>query len=468
MPTQTGKSSSKPKPSQAAKNIKPTKNTKHTTSGTGKKKKRKKKKGVKPLTILWLVIVVALATVIGILHLNSRSGGTGDVNETVAPEVTAAAATQPAQGQDTPGEIAPTPVPTPTPYVTPTPAPTPTPMPIGHDEINPENVNDAQKPSSYSVETKVYANGTETSSYQRAVPININPGMSYASLEGVTTFRGNNYRDTGSYGQIPDNATQLHLKYNFKIGGIDSWTGVGWTGQPAIVRWNAQTRRNMNIRDDKKAKDGLVEVIYAALDGKIYFFDLEDGEFTRDPIKVPGPIKGSVTIDPRGYPLLYVGQGIEEVDGNTVKIGLRIFSLIDQSELLFINGRDQFATRHWYASDCAPIIDANSDTCIWAGENGLLYTITLNSQYDTQAGHGEHQPGHRPVLFVRDDASRHGEFRRRIQPLRLLHGQLRPADLPRPEHDAARMDLLYWRRFRLLHRGRAEQRGRVPLHGDGA
>ena len=142
----------------------------------------------------------------------------------------------------------------------------------------------------------------------------------------------------------------------------------------------------MNINEEKKAKDGLVEVIYATLDGKIYFFDLEDGEKTREPIKIGAPIKGSVTIDPRGYPLLYVGQGIDEVDGESVKIGMRIFSLIDQSELLFINGRDKFATRGWYASDCAPIVDAASDTVIWSGENGLLYTIKLNSVYDASAG----------------------------------------------------------------------------------
>ena len=142
----------------------------------------------------------------------------------------------------------------------------------------------------------------------------------------------------------------------------------------------------MNIREEKKAKDGLVEVIYATMDGKIYFFDLEDGEYTRDPIDIGAPIKGSVTIDPRGYPLLYVGQGIDTVNEVAIKIGMRIYSLIDQSELLFINGRDQFATRGWYASDCAPIVDASSDTVIWAGENGLLYTIKLNSAYDAAAG----------------------------------------------------------------------------------
>ena len=342
-----------------------------------KKKKKKKKKSGQGLKILWLVVVIALVVFIGILLLKNvfTKPSVTDVTPTPAPAV-----------EETPEAPVETDAPTSTPVPTPTPIPTPTPMPIGLDEINPANVNDAQLPSSYQVNTRIYANGTQTSTYTRANPIRISGSDAYATLEGVTTFRGNNYRDTGSYGYVPNNASQLHIKYSFKIGGTDEWTGVGWTGQPAIVRWDDETRQAMNIYDAKKQKAGLVEVIYATLEGKIYFFDLEDGEPTRDPIRVTGPIKGSVTVDPRGYPLLYVGQGIDEVNGNSVKIGMRIFSLIDQSELLFIDGRDQFATRHWYASDCAPIIDAASDTCIWPGENGLVYTITLNSNYDRAAG----------------------------------------------------------------------------------
>ena len=343
------------------------------------KKKKKKKGASRALIALWLVVVLALLGAIVYLLFFSGRGDTRTPAPTEAPVVTAEPTQEAAAATATP-------VPTPTVLATPSPAPTPTPMPIGHDEINAANINDAQKPSNYRVNTKVYANGQQVSTYTRQRPISIASSERYASLEGVTTFRGNNYRDTGSYGYLPDNASQLHLKYQFKIGGLDEWTGVGWTGQPAIVRWDDVTRGHMNIYEAKKQKAGLVEVIYATLEGKIYFFDLEDGEPTRDPIRVPGPIKGSVTVDPRGYPLLYVGQGIEEVHGTTVKIGMRIFSLIDQSELLFINGRDQFATRHWYASDCAPIIDTSSDTCIWAGENGLLYTIALNSVYDKSAG----------------------------------------------------------------------------------
>lgn len=343
--------------------------------------KKTKKRGIG--RILYLIVVLALVAFIGYMLIDDPA-----LVDSINPFVTATPTPSPTP-EPTPE---PTPVPTPVPTETPEPtqAPTPTPEPIvkGRQEIDVASLSEDVLPGRDGVEVsyKIYANGERVETYTRETPISIADSRNYSSLEGVTTFRGNNYRTTGSWGTIPADAEDMAIKYSLKIGGIDEWTGVGWTGQPAIVKWDAETIQNMNINEEKKAKDGLVEVIYATLDGKIYFFDLEDGEPTREPIKIGAPIKGSVTIDPRGYPLLYVGQGIDEVDGESVKIGMRIFSLIDQSELLFINGRDQFATRGWYASDCAPIVDASSDTVIWAGENGLLYTIKLNSVYDAEAG----------------------------------------------------------------------------------
>jgi len=343
--------------------------------------KKTKKRGIG--RILYLIVVLALVAFIGYMLIDDPA-----LVDSINPFVTATPTPEPTPEPTPVPTEAPTPVPTETPE--PTEAPTPTPEPIvkGRQEIDVASLSKEVLPGRDGIEVsyKIYANGERVETYTRETPISIADSMNYASLEGVTTFRGNNYRTTGSWGTIPADADDMAIKYSLKIGGIDEWTGVGWTGQPAIVRWDAKTIQNMNINEEKKAKDGLVEVIYATLDGKIYFFDLEDGERTREPIRIGAPIKGSVTIDPRGYPLLYVGQGIDEVDGESVKIGMRIFSLIDQSELLFINGRDQFATRGWYASDCAPIVDASSDTVVWSGENGLLYTIKLNSVYDAEAG----------------------------------------------------------------------------------
>jgi len=95
---------------------------------------------------------------------------------------------------------------------------------------------------------------------------------------------------------------KLEKVWSIKIGYIDTWTGVGWNGQPAIVKWSNELRKKMNLFQDKKDKNDLKEVIYATLDGKIYFLDLDDGSYTRNPINVGAPLKGSVTVDPGVIP----------------------------------------------------------------------------------------------------------------------------------------------------------------------
>ena len=68
-----------------------------------------------------------------------------------------------------------------------------------------------------------------------------------------------------------------------------------------------ETRNLMNIDPDMKEKD-LVEVIYPALDGNIYFLDLETGKPTREKIKIGFPIKGTGMIDREDIPALH-GHG---------------------------------------------------------------------------------------------------------------------------------------------------------------
>ena len=210
--------------------------------------------------------------------------------------------------------------------------------------------------------------------------IHMGSSAEYAQVEGVTTFRGSNYRDGGAYGEIPESPTRMSVIWNRPVGSIDTWGGVGWTGQPSIVRWPADLRSGMNLNEDKKQKDGLTEVLYATLDGHIYFMDLEDGADTRPAIGIGAPIKGSLAVDPRGLPLLYCGQGIYEINGKKVACGTRIWSLIDQQQLYFLNGSDPVALRGWFAFDCSPLVDGDTDTMITCGENGVLYKVKLNSR----------------------------------------------------------------------------------------
>lgn len=281
---------------------------------------------------------------------------------------------------------APTVAPTAAPSATPSPRPTETPAPTPEPEPTPMPVVSAAQPSEFKMKTTIYQEGEKVETYQRADEIHMGSSEEYAQVDGVLTFRGNNYRDGGAFGLVPEDASKLTIEWQRSIGGIDKWGGVGWTGQPAIVRWDESVRSQMNLKEEKKNKEGLCEVIYATLDGKIYFLDLEDGKATRSAIKLGAPIKGSVSVDPRGWPLLYTGQGIDTVNGKSVKIGYRVYSLIDQKQLLFINGKEEYAPRNWGAFDCSALLDVGSDTLLELGENGIVYSIKLNTQYDRAQG----------------------------------------------------------------------------------
>ena len=125
-----------------------------------------------------------------------------------------------------------------------------------------------------------------------------------------------------------------------------------------MVNWSGDVREMMNIKSEMKEKD-LVEVIYPTLDGNIYFLDLETGKPTRDKINVGFPIKGTGMVDPRGYPILYTGMGINENNGKYTEYKYKIFSLIDQTPLYDIFGRDPVAFRKWGAFDSSGLVDKN-------------------------------------------------------------------------------------------------------------
>ena len=245
--------------------------------------------------------------------------------------------------------------------------------------------------AAHGIRWEVSTDGQTISSFQRQNGI-VFSDNDYFALPGVATFRGSNYRDGGSYGTAEIQGTGIQTAWTVSTGSLQAlkatWTGSGWTGQPLMAQWDGETRSHMNLYDAKKAKDGLVEVIYATLDGHVYFLDLEDGSYTRDPVDLGMAFKGAGALDPRGYPLLYVGSGDNGADGREPR--MFIVSLIDGS-ILYENGNgDSFSLRtdngHWCAFDSSPLVDGETDTLIWPGESGILYTIHLNTSYDKAAG----------------------------------------------------------------------------------
>lgn len=219
--------------------------------------------------------------------------------------------------------------------------------------------------------------------------ISFGPADEYTDVEGITTFRGNHYRDNAAYGTRKVNEKKLELVWTKDIGFVDNgssyWPGVGWTGQPLIIHWDEDVRKLMNINSVLKNTD-LVEVIYPTLDGNIYFLNLEDGKPTRDPIEIGYSTKGTGMIDPRGYPILYAGQGLNQNGSNYAYQKYRIFSLIDQKEIFSITGTTPEAFRLWGAFDPSGVLDRKTDTLIMPGENGLLYRIKMNTSFNRDSG----------------------------------------------------------------------------------
>lgn len=238
-------------------------------------------------------------------------------------------------------------------------------------------------PSTWNIKWEIQQNKKTVTGYTREDPISFGDPEDYFTLPGIATFRGNNYRNSASYGTATVVDKDLKIEWSRGIGSFNGWSGSGWTGQPLIVQWDEETKQIMNLYDSKKAKENLVEVVYATLDGHIYFYDLDDGSYTRDPINMQMNFKGAGALDPRGYPLLYVGGGIYQ-DNKAPR--MYVVSLIT-GEILYTHGNgDGFARRNWSAFDSSPLVDASSDTLIWPGENGVLYTIKLNTSYDKEAG----------------------------------------------------------------------------------
>ena len=258
------------------------------------------------------------------------------------------------------------------------PEPKPEPLPV----LSPYSVEESN-PSNWRINWEVMSNGAFTSNFVRPSNISFGAGKDYAKVEGIVTFRGNNYRSGGNFGTAKITNKTLTQKWRSSVGALNKWGGCGWTGQPLVVRWDKETKAIMNMYADKKAKDNLVEAIYATLDGKIYFYDMEDGSYTRDPINVGMNFKGAGALDPRGYPLMYVGSGLYN-NGKAPRI--YVISLIEGKIIYEQSGVDSFWHRRWGAFDGSPLVSAETDTLIWPCESGVIYTIKLNTVYDKAAG----------------------------------------------------------------------------------
>ena len=271
---------------------------------------------------------------------------------------------------------------------TPTPTPEPTPTPVGLSDFKPHSV-DGTEPERLISSTAIMVDGEVVEEYESDYEINFDLPERYTELEGIVTFRGDNFRSGAAYGTASVSSKTLTKAWSKSTSGLSDsdgiyWSGSGWTGQPLIVKWPEATRKNISAMYDwAREKEGLVEVIYATLDGHVYFYELTSGEYTRDPLNLGFNYKGAGALDPRGYPILYVGSGVDSVNGRS---RVKVVNLIDNSVMFEFGHNETFANRGWHMFDSSPLVSAETDQLIYPGENGILYIIHLNTKYNEQTG----------------------------------------------------------------------------------
>ncbi len=183
-------------------------------------------------------------------------------------------------------------------------------------------------------------------------------------VDGLIAFRGNPTRSYYGESEIGDNPAQIWAYP--QTGGMCSqsstaaetktWCGTGWTGQPAAFK-----------------RDGKTWVVFGAYDRKVHFVDGTTGADILAPFSTGDIIKGSVTIDPDGYPLVYTGSRdnylrVLAFDGDSVR------------ELWKLNANAVSPTLWNNDWDGNPLV--LDDYLFEGGENSQIHIIKLNRGYD--------------------------------------------------------------------------------------
>ncbi|MCR4715676.1 MAG: PQQ-like beta-propeller repeat protein [Lachnospiraceae bacterium] len=256
-------------------------------------------------------------------------------------------------------------------------------------EFNPKATANTE-PSKLLSKTEIFVDNQATSAENFKPWYNMNFGgpESYTEADGIVTFRGNNFRDNPTYGNTNISSGKFEELWRANTGalpwGEESWSGSGWTGQPLVMTWSDEVKQHSNMYDWAKDTPDLHEVVYACMDGYVYFLDLETGKATRDPINLGFTFKGAGALDPRGYPILYVGAGYQGAKGPA---RVFIINLLDGSIMHTFGNDDPIGMRGSLSYfDSSPLVDAESDTLIYPGENGVLYLIKLNTKFNPEKG----------------------------------------------------------------------------------
>jgi hypothetical protein len=199
------------------------------------------------------------------------------------------------------------------------------------------------------------------------------PALTYGSdvglrwgdaVDGLLTFRGNPSHTYHGTGPIPERPEILWRYPESAMCGLSreygetrEWCGTGWVGQPAVFD-----------RDER------TWVVFGAYDYNFHFLDTANGEPILQPFATGDLAKGTVTVDPDGFPLVYGGSRDNK---------LRVLA-IDRPEATELWALDSTAPelqpRMWNNDwDAAPLIIG--DHLVTGGENSRFHVVRLNRRY---------------------------------------------------------------------------------------
>lgn len=190
-------------------------------------------------------------------------------------------------------------------------------------------------------------------------------GKPWGTVEGLTMFRGSPTRSWYGKGPVPA-VPVVAWRYPERAMCMEStaqgvtkqWCGSGWTGQPVV--W--------------QRPDGITEAIFGAYDGAVHFVNTATGKETRPKFQTGDLIKGSVTLDPDGYPLLYFGSRDNY---------LRVIAL-DRSVPTELWKLSAYAVKGRWNDDWDGNPVEMNDMLFEGGENGWFFAMKLNRQFNSQ------------------------------------------------------------------------------------
>ena len=203
------------------------------------------------------------------------------------------------------------------------------------------------------------------------------PWSAVGAVDGLLTFRGNPTRTFHGRGPVPVDpavawTVTIGCSNSFVGGEPKEWCGTGWTGQPLVFHAPGSSTA-ADSADNSRDDPGDWWVAVGGYNRAVNFFDPASGRAVYPPFFTDDIIKGTATIDPDGFPLLYTGSR----DNSLHVVALDRNEPVELWSLAADVGGPTLWNNDWDGSSM--VID---DLLIVGGENSRFYVVKLNRGYD--------------------------------------------------------------------------------------